>query len=243
MFLSTFLLSLKRRKPQRKRARRPLLLEALEDRCVPSTFTVQNLNDHGDGSLRQAIIAANGNLGADVINFNVTGTIQLTSGPLPTITDTVNIDGTTAPEFDGTPLVQVDYHGFGGLFFTSGSDGSALRSLSLVNASGAGVTVEGGGSMLIVGNFIGLGLDGTTVAGNGGNGLELCDSSSNTIGGTLPEDRNIISGNQNNGISICGSSNNQVLGNFIGTDVTGTIALGNALNGILVAAPTSVRNR
>ena len=52
----------------RRRAAR-LLLEALEDRTVPSTFTVQNLADSGPGSLRQAILAANANPGADVIRF------------------------------------------------------------------------------------------------------------------------------------------------------------------------------
>ena len=36
---------------------------------------------------------------------------------------------------------------------------------------------------MIVGNYIGLGLDGTTIAGNGGNGLELNGFSGNTIGG------------------------------------------------------------
>ena len=46
-----------------------LLLEALEDRLVPSTFTVQNLADSGPGSLRQAILDANANPGADAIRF------------------------------------------------------------------------------------------------------------------------------------------------------------------------------
>ena len=36
-----------------------LQLQALEDRCVPATFTVTNINDLGAGSLRQAIIDAN----------------------------------------------------------------------------------------------------------------------------------------------------------------------------------------
>src|SRR5258708_1818083 len=64
-------------------------LEALEDRALPSTFTVLNVADSGAGSLRQAILDANANAGADTINFagQLHGTIGLTSGQLPAITD------------------------------------------------------------------------------------------------------------------------------------------------------------
>src|SRR4051794_36290755 len=87
-------------------------LEQLEDRCLPSTFTVLNTNDDGSGSLRQAILNANANSGADVIQFNVVGsgvhTIAPTS-PLPAITDAVTVQaarrqlrrfGSTAPRPD-----------------------------------------------------------------------------------------------------------------------------------------------
>src|SRR5437016_2507198 len=59
-------------------------LEVLEDRTVPSTFTVTNLADSGPGSLRAAIMAANTNPGADDIKFagGVKGIITLTSGEL-----------------------------------------------------------------------------------------------------------------------------------------------------------------
>src|SRR5262249_52379837 len=60
-------------------------LEALEARCLPSTFQVTNLADSGLHSLRQAILDANANPGADVIGFSGaarSGTIVLTSGQL-----------------------------------------------------------------------------------------------------------------------------------------------------------------
>jgi hypothetical protein len=58
--------------------------EVLEDRTVPSTFTVMNLNDSGPGSLRAEVAAANANPGADTIVFapGLHGTIGLTSGEL-----------------------------------------------------------------------------------------------------------------------------------------------------------------
>ena len=60
-----------------------------------ATFTVTNTDDSGPGSLRQGILNANGNPGADTINFNLSGcpcTIALAT-ELPSITDALAIDG------------------------------------------------------------------------------------------------------------------------------------------------------
>ena len=59
-----------------------------------ATFTVTNLNDAGAGSLRQAIVDANGAAGADIVAFQpgLTGTITLTTGQLY-ITDSVDVQG------------------------------------------------------------------------------------------------------------------------------------------------------
>src|SRR5690349_12036007 len=83
----------RRRAPKRRRNPGPRL-EVLEDLTLPSSFTVANLDDGGDGSLRQAVQQANDNPGSDEIVFGprLTGTITLTSGPL-TITDDVTITG------------------------------------------------------------------------------------------------------------------------------------------------------
>src|SRR5262245_55167448 len=61
-----------------------LSVELLEDRTVPSTFTVRNLADSGPGSLRQAVLDANAHPGADLIAFApaASGTIALTGGEL-----------------------------------------------------------------------------------------------------------------------------------------------------------------
>ncbi len=170
------------RTPQRNRTPLTLAVERLEDRLVPSTFTVTNLQDVGQGSLRRAVLNANAHPGADVIAFDVAGTIRLTTGALPALTDKVNVDGTTAPGFAGTPLVEVDFNRFAGLRFVAGSAGSAVRSLGLIRATGAGVTLDGVGHMTIAGNYVGLRLDGTTPAGNTGDGVLLKNSHHNLIG-------------------------------------------------------------
>lgn len=224
----------KSQKPQSKRIRPLLGLEQLEDRSLLSTLTVTNLLDSGAGSLRQAIMGANAQSQGATIAFSVTGTITLTTAALPDITASVNIDGTTAPGFAGTPLVAVNFNHFGGLIFDAAAAGSRLGSLALDDATGAGVTIKGGGSMVVTGNYIGLGLDGTTAAGNSTDGLDLNATSGNLIGGTTAQARNIISDNGNNGVGLVSSSYNQIERNYIGTDVSGTLNRGNVANGVLV---------
>ena len=147
-----------------------------------ATYSVTSLGSGGAGSLRQAILDANASPGADTIDFAVSGTIRVGRSSLPAITDKLAIDGASAPSFAGSPVVAVDYHGTKGLRFARGADGSALRSLSLVNAANAGVTLDAS-RVTIAGNFIGLRADGRTVSANRGDGIRINASShGNLIG-------------------------------------------------------------
>src|SRR5262245_44157404 len=73
-------------------------LELLEDRLAPATFTVTNAKDFGPGSLRQAVLDANANPGADLVDFssyfNMLRTITLASEI--GISGPVTIDGPSA---------------------------------------------------------------------------------------------------------------------------------------------------
>jgi hypothetical protein len=65
-----------------------------------SIHTVSNTNDSGGGSLRQAILDADGSPGPDAIWFNIPGPgvhsiVPLTA--LPPVTDKVSIGGWTQP--------------------------------------------------------------------------------------------------------------------------------------------------
>src|SRR5204863_8604211 len=47
-------------------------------------------------------------------------------------------------------------------------------------------------------------------------------------------ERNIISGNSQNGVQIQAAPSNIVAGNYIGTDVTGSFAIANLVNGVYI---------
>src|SRR5207302_1734140 len=85
----------------------------------------------------------------------------------------------------------------------------------------------------VQGNFIGTDVLGTHALGNG-TGIDVRVAGV-TIGGTAAGSRNIVSGNVNVGIEIDADSA-IVQGNFIGTDVLGTHAVGNLGSGIVINA-------
>src|SRR5258708_34052719 len=72
-------------------------VDVLDSRELLATFLVTNLGNSGAGSLRQAIINSNAQAGANTIDFDVAGTIPISRGSLPAITNTVTIDGSSAP--------------------------------------------------------------------------------------------------------------------------------------------------
>src|SRR5262252_4163701 len=74
------------------------------------TFVVVSTNDSGPGSLRQAILNANGNPGS-TIAFAIPGFGAHTIAPissLPTVTASVVLDATTQPGYFGTPIITLD---------------------------------------------------------------------------------------------------------------------------------------
>ncbi|MDQ3117178.1 MAG: hypothetical protein M3Q86_11345 [Verrucomicrobiota bacterium] len=225
------------------------------------TFVVNNPVDPGNGicdavgcTLREAIDAANANPGADIINFSIFGagvkTITPTSA-LPTITEAVTIDGYTQPGAaentlatgnDAVLLVELNgtLAGFGSSGLGIDSSDSRIRGLVINRFLTAGITLSGAGAddNIIEGNFIGTNAGGTTDLGNAESGIAVNGASNNLIGGSQPSARNLIAGNGTAGVLIFSTvvgvtaSANIVEGNYIGTDATGTAALGNAEDGV-----------
>ncbi len=112
---------------------------------------------------------------------------------------------------------------------------------NVVAGNTRGVYINGAGSTgnVVAGNIVGLDPTGTLATGFGNSMQGVFvggGASGNTIGGVTAADRNIISGNTSNGVVIrdVGTDNNTILGNYIGTDITGTLDRGNGVTGVTV---------
>lgn len=213
-------------------------------------FVVTTTADNGDnvnptpGSLRKAILDANASAGTDTITFNIGTGPQTITPPsaLPTVADPAIIDGTSQPGFAGSPIIEINGINLGagvmGLRIIAGN--STVKGLVINNVKdGYGLELSGNGGNTVVGNYIGTNLAGTAEQGNfTGMGVFTPD---NIIGGLTAAERNVISGNANNsGIALNAptATGNIIQGNYIGTDVTGTIAIPNAI-GIYVITQSS----
>jgi Calx-beta domain len=211
-----------------------------------TTFIVTNTNDDGAGSLRQAILDANANAGADIINFNIPGAgVHSISpvGSLPSITDPVTIDGYSQPGTSQNSLavgdnavLLIELNGGKastdaiGLAISHGT--TTVQGLIINGFNGPAINVENFAGNQIQGNFIGTNAAGTVAVPNH-DGMRI-NVASETIGGTSPAARNVISGNTANGILLASGAAITVQGNYIGTNAAGTGAVPNGANGIFM---------
>ncbi|MEZ4614177.1 MAG: NosD domain-containing protein [Caldilineaceae bacterium] len=213
-------------------------------------ITVNTAADPGDGvctladcTLREALALANAQPGENTIVFHIPGqgphTIQ-PIGDLPAIVDPLIIDGYTQPgaQPNTNPLsapmntvIMIEIDGSRanrGFDFTGNSWNSVVRGLA-INRFRA-TAISDSRRIAVEGNFIGTDPSGTQAVGNGtgfdsGGGI---GGTTPRIGGTTPAARNLIAGN-GAGIVVGALSFATVEGNFIGTDRSGTQALGNGV--------------
>lgn len=89
---------------------------------------------------------------------------------------------------------------------------------------------------LVIGNLVGLNAAGNQVYPNQWDGITINQSPNNIIGSLNPGEDNIVSGNTGAGFNLYGYAtlNNQVIGNKVGTDITGNHDLGNHGVGVYV---------
>jgi CSLREA domain-containing protein len=201
-------------------------------------------------TLRAAIQEANATTGADTINFNIptTGVATISPAPneLPAITGPLNINGYSQPgahpntrAVGSDAVLKIELSGakiFGSGLRISAAN-STVKGLVINQWSTAGIRTEGSAATgnKITGNYIGTDVSGAQDLGNGYYGVSV-NGANNTIGGTTVAERNVISGSDSLGVLFedSGAGGNKVMGNYIGTDATGTKDLGNASHGVSI---------
>lgn len=223
-------------------------------------IVVNNLNDSGAGSLRQAMLDANGAAGADTLDIQVAGTIALLSS-LPALTESLDMLATTTIQADSNIVLNLAGAGAGavGLTLTTGAfniQGIAIQTAAANITNGivinAGVTSASIGATgpesgleiyncSIAGISIATGASNITiqndtigkVGGANAIGISATGVSTLTIGGSGAAEGNIISGNTGAGVQVVSSSTVTFKGNRIGVDKDG-ILLANGGDGIFI---------
>ncbi len=165
----------------------------------------------------------------NVIAGNYIGTNPAGSGAVGNTSIGIEIESGASGNWIGVNTV----YGAG-----SADEGNVISGNSV---DGIWITGTGTSGNSVAGNIVGLTAAGTAALANGNDGILINGAASaTTIGGTVSGARNIISGNDARGVEIDSpATDNLVEGNYIGTDSTGTVALGDGVSlgdaGVLVS--------
>jgi titin len=181
------------------------------------------LDDHNDGI--RILNSADNLVAGNLISGHDTGVDAGSSVRTVVQGNFIGTDatGTTATGTDGKPMGNIN-----------GVSGAAVISGNLISGN-RDSGIFGATNSVIQGNLIGTDVTGKVALGNhgpsGASGIYLpTGSDNNLIGGTTAGARNVISANDS-GLKI-GGSGNVIESNYIGTDITGTQALGNREGGV-----------
>jgi len=214
------------------------------------TFVVTHTDDDGEGSLRWAIDQANAHTGVDTIQFNIEDddagfdgsvwTIRPKTA-LPTLVDDGTfIEGISQERNQGNhnpdgPDIVLDGGDLStdaiGLVISSANN--VVYGLVISGFKDFGIRIRGihAQDNHIIGNYIGTNASASDALGNGSGIYISREASHTTVGGAEPWMRNIISGNYQDGVYVTESEKNIIIGNFIGTDRTGTGSIPNGRDG------------
>jgi len=92
---------------------------------------------------------------------------------------------------------------------------------------------------VVLGNYIGTDAQGSNAVPNGKSGVIIGGgTTNNVIGSTNSSGRNLLSGNTEYGIYLTNTTGNVILGNYLGVNAGGEIALANHLSGVALFGGT-----
>ncbi len=153
-------------------------------------------------------------IAGNVIGLNAAGTANLDSGFGPSGT-TVGVHVVSGAAVVGT--------GGGGHNVIAGAGNEVI-----VEAPGAGTTIQN--------NYVGTNATGSAAVG--GFQAVIVFANNVLVGGPTSAERNVIAGSQNSGVVVSGADGASLYNNYIGTDKTGTAALGNH-SGVVIDGSTN----
>lgn len=217
--------------------------------------TIGNVGPAPVGAPRRISPAGGGAIPGNVISGNTGNGISVASGSDNVIVG--NLIGTNAA---GTAAVPNGGHGIEIVDSNRNTIGSPENNgRNVISGNGKeGVKIHGDFSTdnVVAANYIGTNAAGTAAIPNSNSGVYIIRSTDNTIGGTSPGDGNVVSGNAGfAGIAICGNpgfcggqtassgtddaSGTRILGNYVGTNASGTAAIPNS-QGVTIDGATGV---
>jgi gliding motility-associated-like protein len=198
--------------------------------------------------------AAVGN-SANGIQFSANSINNIVGGTSPTLTNVISGNSQHGIEVNACPtnrffgnIIGLQANGASplgnlahGILIIGGSNtnkigGGGIGSGNVISSNGSiGINIINSTNTIVKNNIIGTSISTTIARGNTANGIQLQGSPQTIIGGDHLTEGNIISASGGGGINIDpGSDKTVVKGNYIGTDISGTMALGNNVIGIIL---------
>lgn len=207
---------------------------------VNATSGVRTAGNLISGNGRNGILLYGGPTSNNAILGNFVGTNAAGSAAIGNTLHGILLEGASNNTIGGEN-VSVNPGALRSGNLVSGNGGDGIRLTTLLNEPGGNNAASSGN--LISGNFVGTNPSGSSAIGNAGAGIALIGDSNaagnltgNTIGNVNATPAglrrgNLVSGNAGPGILLQGPAvtGNTVLGNFVGTSVTGLAPIGNAV--------------
>ncbi len=209
--------------------------------------------DRGNGSSGIGILTANntiggstvadrnvlsGNNGQGLVIFETAATGNVVKGNF--IGTNAAGTGAIANTVDGILIHHASNNSIGGTngVTPTGACTGECNLLSGNGANGLGILGPNASGNTMLGNFVGVNVNGTGELHNGDIGMEIQEAANNIIGGTTSGARNILSGNLGAGVSLTrnGATGNQITGNYIGVNSAGNSAIKNHKMGVNIGS-------